>query len=528
MLLNKDVTIGLGVGEIARKQLFPLRQKVNWDDEPYRFKYYIGHPFIRLDPMIPLNCGDEIGTLAAENTDPIKPTALRLFHLLFCLCAPLQTRRALAPATAQSAAAGETPATAFGPSALTTFRGLPSGGGLFPWEVYIAADGQADLAKANGVFHYDPAHHRLDVLTGDQRGALAETTACVPGDIHLCFSAVYWKNYFKYGHAAVQLHPLDIGIAVAQLSWLAPAFGFAASCALQFADHPLAAAFGLDPEKEAMYAVVGLTDLMPSPLGRALTVVARAGTPSVLERSVRGFATPLARLINDASQIDGPYLPATVSPSTPQRTGDTVLPMDKPSAVTDYLLFRRSGVDSLSRANLSADKFSRLHQQASKGLDCDLGAALRPHLRTVWAVQGVEGLEPGLYHDETDKPIPTLLEQRERAQIASWLQASYSLTNLNVDACAAVLLLFTKLGDVLATFGNRGFRLINIEAGACVQRLYAASHLLGLGCHALYGLQEEPVRAGTAGIAAEDSFILGVALGNPVHPSGKRTMPLWV
>lgn len=94
------------------------------------------------------------------------------------------------------------------------FRGVPSGGALYPLEVYLHAAAVAGLAP--GLYHLDPEDRSLDVLRlGDQSDELA---ACmVQQDLFrqaaatLFVSAVFVRSVFKYGDRGYRFVLLEAG-----------------------------------------------------------------------------------------------------------------------------------------------------------------------------------------------------------------------------------------------------------------------------------------------------------------------------
>jgi SagB-type dehydrogenase family enzyme len=82
------------------------------------------------------------------------------------------------------------------------FRVIPSGGALYPLEIYVHATRVDSLDP--GLYHFDPEDHALDVLrTVDESETIAR--AMVQGDLGLSaaailnISAVFPRSTFKYG-----------------------------------------------------------------------------------------------------------------------------------------------------------------------------------------------------------------------------------------------------------------------------------------------------------------------------------------
>ncbi|MDQ7843933.1 MAG: SagB family peptide dehydrogenase [Armatimonadota bacterium] len=92
-------------------------------------------------------------------------------------------------------------------------RTVPSGGALYPLDVYAAVQRVEGLPP--GVYHYDPAGHRLAALRSDSpreelvRGlvdpSLAEASAV------MMLAACFWRSRFKYGLRAYRFVLLEAG-----------------------------------------------------------------------------------------------------------------------------------------------------------------------------------------------------------------------------------------------------------------------------------------------------------------------------
>jgi SagB-type dehydrogenase family enzyme len=104
------------------------------------------------------------------------------------------------------------------------FRAAPSGGALFPLEIYVWTRNVQDLPF--GVVHYDPVAHEVDVLRGVPAARLLDcfvqrelldAAAAV-----LLISAVFFRSVFKYGDRGYRFVLLEAG-HVAQNAILAAA-----------------------------------------------------------------------------------------------------------------------------------------------------------------------------------------------------------------------------------------------------------------------------------------------------------------
>jgi SagB-type dehydrogenase family enzyme len=98
-------------------------------------------------------------------------------------------------------------------STLGPRRTVPSGGALYPLELYLLAP-HVDGLDA-GVYHYDPPRHALCRLAGLSAEELERLTPfpelLVPAALVLLVTAVFWRCRFKYGLRGYRFSLLEAG-----------------------------------------------------------------------------------------------------------------------------------------------------------------------------------------------------------------------------------------------------------------------------------------------------------------------------
>ncbi|MDQ3823282.1 MAG: SagB family peptide dehydrogenase [Actinomycetota bacterium] len=139
------------------------------------------------------------------------------------------------------------------------FRSVPSGGALYPLELFAFAR-RVDGLEA-GCYHFDPLRRVLEIVrVGDSTPELAEatvyrepTTACA---VFLAVTATFWRTRFKYGLRGYRFALLEAGHAVQNALLAATSLGLAAVPLAGFYDSRMDALLGLDGvEESTVYAV---------------------------------------------------------------------------------------------------------------------------------------------------------------------------------------------------------------------------------------------------------------------------------
>ena len=158
-------------------------------------------------------------------------------------------------ATLLHAAYGVTAAIDGAPQALRT---VPSGGALYPLELYVVAHRVDGVDQA--LFHYDAIRHGLELLRPLESPAgaelspyaepLAESAAVV------AMTAMFWRSRFKYGARAYRFALMEAGHVGQNLLLAAAALGLDAVPLGGFYDRNIDAFLGVDGIYEASLYLV--------------------------------------------------------------------------------------------------------------------------------------------------------------------------------------------------------------------------------------------------------------------------------
>ena len=138
-------------------------------------------------------------------------------------------------------------------------RAIPSGGGLYPTELYVLPLGLSELPL--GAYHYDPGQHFLarfladpaePVLTRACFGGAAITTASVA----FAITVTYERQSIKYGERAYRFALMECGHLAQNLLLVATALGLGTLPLGGFLDDELNTYLRVDGTREAVLYVV--------------------------------------------------------------------------------------------------------------------------------------------------------------------------------------------------------------------------------------------------------------------------------
>jgi SagB-type dehydrogenase family enzyme len=129
------------------------------------------------------------------------------------------------------------------------FRTVPSGGALYPLEIYCHTVHATGLIA--GLYHYNPSRHDLRLLQpGDRTNEFA--AAMVQGDIAQNCSALFFitaifeRTVFKYGNKGYRFVLLEAGHVAQNIALAAAGLGFGSISIGGFFDREIDALLAID------------------------------------------------------------------------------------------------------------------------------------------------------------------------------------------------------------------------------------------------------------------------------------------
>lgn len=144
------------------------------------------------------------------------------------------------------------------PTVAQWVRPYPSGGALFPIELYVASAAVEGLPAA--VSYYDARQHKLRVLPGISpttiRSAETADESVAPAACTLILTGVFERSVQKYGPRGYRLALIEAGHLMQNISLLAGALGLKALVSASFYEAEMEQALDIDGVSEAALALV--------------------------------------------------------------------------------------------------------------------------------------------------------------------------------------------------------------------------------------------------------------------------------
>jgi SagB-type dehydrogenase family enzyme len=438
---------------------------LDWDVKPFPFKIYTDRPAVELP----------------RSFDPVTMDTLEAVGGVTVPDAPLDLDRL---ACLLYLTAGVTKKKEYGPGAEVLFRAAASTGALYQTEVYVAAGSVDGLVP--GLYHFCPGDFTLRRLRdGDVRGALADAAAdpaLARRAAVVVLSAIYWRNTWKYQARGFRHLFWDSGTMLANLVTAGSALGQRPSIVTAFVDAAVDHVLGIDADRETALEMVGIgPSTAPAPEVTALPTIAYETLPL----SSAEVDYPALR-----EMVEGSALASTeavvrwrggVAPATRPVTGMLVeLPEPPPRAgrTLSETIQRRGSTRQFAQVSIDAERLAAALWATARPTPWDVPSGL---VEAFLIVNAVEGIDPGAYRYVAARHALETIKRGAFRDRAGYLCLEQPLA---ADA-SAVIYFLAPLDALLARWGDRGYRLANLEAGFAGGRAYLAAYGLGFGASGL-------------------------------------------
>ncbi|MBI2206145.1 MAG: SagB/ThcOx family dehydrogenase [Candidatus Rokubacteria bacterium] len=465
---------------------------LEWDIKPFPFKVYADLEPIALPRDFPAIPTDALPALTGPRDGAARLDLPTLASLLYH-------------------SAGVTKKKTYPGGVDVLFRAAPSTGALYQTEVYVAAGDVAGLDA--GLYHFCPGDFALRRLrSGDVRGALAAAAAddtLARRAATVVLSAIYWRNTWKYQARGYRHLFWDSGTMLANLEAAGRALGLGPRIVTGFVDDAVNGLLGLDVDHEAALELV--------PLGAETAAALSAPTDPAIDHRV----VPLSSSSVDYPRLREIHIASTLRsatdvsawrrrpPPAPREPGHALRPLvaarDTCGRTLGDTIQRRGSTRAFSDAPLTEIELATTLWTATRPVTLDAASGLVDTYLIVNAVTGVDG---GAYAYWPDAHALESIRAGAFRDRSAWLCLEQALAG---DA-AAVLFFVAPLDGVLAAYGNRGYRLVNLEAGIIGGRAYLAAYGQGFGASGLTFYDGHVVEFFSPHAAGKDAVFV-VALG---------------
>jgi SagB-type dehydrogenase family enzyme len=404
------------------------------------------------------------------------------------------------------------------------FRAAACTGALYEIELYVVTGDLAGLDA--GVYHFNPADVSLRLLRkGDFCRNLAQATAMEPAVAHapatIICTGTYWRNAWKYQARTYRHFGWDNGTLLANMLAVSAASGLPAEIVLGFVDGEVNRLLDLDTRREVSLCLV--------PIGRK----SESSLPALREALVLGLETiPLSECeveypamleMHDASSLESEEEVAqwrgkqqvflSSAPAGEEVQLERPPEEEQPMDTIEQVILRRGSTRTFDEtASITLAQLSTIFDYATRGLPADFLKPPGAQFNDLYLiVHSVQGLKPGAYFFRREQNTLELLKAGEFRAEAHHLGLEQELP---ADACVDIFFL-ADLKRLLEQYGNRGYRAVQLEAGAIGGRIYLAAYAQHLGATGLTFFDDDVINFFSPH-ARDKSAIFLLAIGKPL------------
>jgi SagB-type dehydrogenase family enzyme len=383
------------------------------------------------------------------------------------------------------------------------FRAAACTGALYEIELYLVTGDLPGLE--GGVYHFNPGDVSLRLLRkGDFRGNLAQATAMEPAvacaPVTIICTGTYWRNAWKYQARTYRHFGWDSGTLLANILAVSLASGQPAEIVLGFVDTAVNHLLDLDKRREVSLCLVPIGHTSESPL------------PAPNEAPALGLETiplsqheveyPAMLEMHDVSSLESEQEVTEWRRNQPVLLSSALsdkavrlqpLPEEEqPRDTIEQVILRRGSTRRFDRAaSITLVQLSTVLDCVTRGLPADFLVPAGAQLNDLYLiVHSVEGLRPGAYFFHRDRRALELLDEGDFRAEAYHLGLEQELP---ADACVDVFFL-ADLTRILERYGNRGYRAVQLEAGAIGGKIYLAAYAQRLGVTGLTFFDDDVIK----------------------------------
>ena len=448
------------------------RPSLDWNNRPFPFKVYREMAGKSLpgefpDPMTPTF--QALQTKSSKNA-PSNLTLDKIAELLFYSGGITRITR-----------------TGVGPLYM---RAASATGALYPIEIYIATRELPQLEQ--GIYHFGVADFSLTKIRSDPKlhsisKAVGDSESVLSSQAIFFFTSIAWRNSWKYEERSYRHWYWDGGTLLANFLAIAEAESIPYKLIVGFIDQEINDLLLLEAEKEATIAAVAVgmasnplkAQIAQSDTGTKIpasyplsTIEARHQVIWDIHKKTSIFSSEGLRSWTSASDSCEFSLKGGASDRF-----DDYSKVGIQKSLRDTILMRGSS-RRFSTVPIRIDDLSRILYSSLRGMNADfLKNSEESFVYIYLIVNSVEGLTPGSYYYQSSSNSLLQLKSGTFRRISGYLCLGQSLFS---DA-SVLLFLMADLTNIISHFGDRGYRMAQLEGGMVAGKLYLSSYALGLG-----------------------------------------------
>ena len=475
---NHDIEYALNYHESTKHSKFSIQLSqhyLDWDNKPRSFKFYENLRSVALPIKFPkptLNALEAISRIDPIGQRPTNVDLEMIAEILFY-------------------SAGITREMKYS-SGTIYMRAASATGALYPIELYLFCKDIAGLG--DGVYHFNPGDFTLTNLReGDHMMVLAEAAGddrnITNAPLTIIFSSIAWRNAWKYQARSYRHWFWDAGVIASNLLATTVSMGLYTKLRVGFDDTRVNRLLGLQNRTEASLALAIIGTGLSRYGGSNNTLDIQSINFKIIPLSRNEVQYPDIWKMHESSYLHDKYevmdwdnieligndtaydTPISHRRSLISKSNNT----DYPSLSETILL--RGSSRQFSRNPISFLQLSNILHSSTQGIPLDFTKGKLSAIKIFFIVNNIEELNSGSYYFNRSMDSIDQLKKEIPRDISGNLCLGQSLFS---DA-SVVFFIMTDLELMLNTFGNRGYRAAQFEAGIIAGKIYLAAYAQGIG-----------------------------------------------
>ncbi|WP_371019002.1 SagB family peptide dehydrogenase [Pseudalkalibacillus sp. JSM 102089] len=366
-------------------------------------------------------------------------------------------------------------------------RPIPSGGALYPNEIYVLIN-MDSVTIDRGIYHYDPYSHELTLIkTGVKIKKVIDSVfklnSVSEKDFLLFTTCLLDKNSYRYTDWSYRIQNIDTGVLLHRIYDITNYLENDILFYLNFNDEQLSEILGLDESE----GVLGVCKISDKNLNESETIPRALSSNEKLNKLnnhnlPQTFSKNYNTIIDfhNSTKIEEDIeLPSKKSNENSLETITSIkLPKPKPIKgieVDKYLYTRYTTFNFFQKEAINIERFSNVLYRSFKDIEKFKGI---PNLLRIYIiVRNVTGLSPGLY---SYNPNSHVLDLHEEKDLTQDIKKYIVHPTLDVNKIGATFIL-TGNYNTSCKVHNRTYRYLNISAGVQLGFLVTSSIHSDLG-----------------------------------------------
>ncbi len=512
VLLNSNTNFAKEFHENTKHSKISVRevQELDWENRPFPYKVYTRLPSIKLRRDFPHPTRNAIECLTEYETLGGTINLTTITEILYFAAGITKTIKS---------PSGET----------YDFRAAACTGARYEIEVYLACGEIEGLAA--GVYHFNPKDFSLRRLRdGDYRSflyaAAGEHEGILSAPVTLILTAIHWRNAWKYQARAFRHFFWDSGTVLANLCATCISAGLSPRVLLGFVDDSVNRMLGLNSHEETVVCLIPVRGQ-----GSRAALPKQAALPSDLTYehlplSKRTVEYPEIGVMHAASslisveEVKSWGATSAKKTSTVAITPEAIFPLKPlsayPAKQLGEVIIRRGSTRRFSRESIPFSYLSTILQVSTRPVPIDfLGPRSSTLIDTYLIVNAVDGIPSGAYYYNREDESLELHRRGDFRDTAGYLCLDQPL---GADG-SVVAFLMSEFASVLEAYGNRGYRVAQLEGGMMLGKMNLCAFALEIGATGIT-FYDDAVTEFFSPHAERKNNVISVVLGVPAY--GKK------